>query len=174
MPASRKGQTLDDVLRDRSERLVAYQNQAYADRYRKLVESVRVAEVQQAPGRQPKLALAVARYAYKLMAYKDEYEVARLYTDGSFERKLKQAFDGDVKLQFHLAPPILGRRDPVSGHLRKQPFGPWVFTAFKTLARFKGLRGTALDVFGMTAERREERALIEDYFALIATSWHKA
>jgi indolepyruvate ferredoxin oxidoreductase len=109
----------------------------------------------------------VARYLFKLMAYKDEYEVARLYTDGHFLARLNQQFEGDFKLQFHLAPPLLAARDPVSGELKKRAFGPWVFSAFKLLAKLKGLRGGRFDIFGYSAERRMERQLIEDYVALI-------
>jgi len=99
------------------------------------------------------------------MAYKDEYEVARLYTSGDFERRIREQFDGDFKLHFHLAPPLLAKKD-ADGHLRKAEYGPWVFKAFRLLARLKGLRGTAFDLFGRTAERRMERRLIEDYFRL--------
>ena len=105
---------------------------------------------------------AVARNLFKLMAYKDEYEVARLHTDTAFQQKIAGMFEGDFKLAYHLAPPLLGRRN-AQGELVKQRFGPWMGTAFKLLARLKGLRGTALDVFGYTEERRGERALIADY-----------
>jgi indolepyruvate ferredoxin oxidoreductase len=97
------------------------------------------------------------------MSYKDEYEVARLYTNGDFQRRLKQQFDGDYKLNFHLSPPLLNPRDKATGKPRKVAFGPWMFTAFKWLARMKGLRGTVFDAFGHTSERRTERRLIEDY-----------
>ena len=100
------------------------------------------------------------------MAYKDEYEVARLYTNGEFRRKLEQQFEGDFKLQFHLAPPLLAKKD-ARGRLKKQAYGPWVFTAFRALAKLRFLRGTPLDVFGYTHERRVERRLIEDYAATI-------
>ena len=97
------------------------------------------------------------------MAYKDEYEVARLYTDGSFLAQLRQQFEGDYKLEFHLAPPLMAERDPVTGHLQKRPYGAWMLKAFALLARLKGLRGTALDPFGLSEERRRERALIGRY-----------
>ncbi len=100
------------------------------------------------------------------MAYKDEYEVARLYTSGDFQKKLEQQFEGDYKLKFHLAPPLLAKKD-AQGRLIKHEFGPWMLTAFSVLAKFKGLRGTALDIFGSTEERRMERRLIEDYFATV-------
>ncbi|MEK9968385.1 MAG: DUF6537 domain-containing protein, partial [Ferrovibrio sp.] len=90
-----------------------------------------------------------------------------LYTDGSFLKKLNAQFDGDFTLSFHLAPPLLNPPDPETGIARKKEFGPWMFRAFKLLAKFKGLRGTRLDVFGYTHERRTERQLIADYFALV-------
>ena len=110
---------------------------------------------------------AVARYFFKLMAYKDEYEVARLYTSGDFKRKLEQQFDGDYKLHFHLAPPLLAKKD-AQGRLIKQEFGPWMFTAFKWMAKLRFLRGGALDIFGYTEERKGERRLIGDYEDTIA------
>jgi indolepyruvate ferredoxin oxidoreductase len=97
------------------------------------------------------------------MAYKDEYEVARLYTRPEYLRRLNATFEGDFRLKFHLAPPILNKPDPLTGEAKKSEFGPWVLTAFKVLARLKGLRGTALDLFGRTEERRTERQLIADY-----------
>jgi indolepyruvate ferredoxin oxidoreductase len=100
------------------------------------------------------------------MAYKDEYEVARLYTDGSFAKQVAATFEGDVRMEVHLAPPILGRKDD-KGHPKKTTFGPWMFKAFSLLARFKFLRGTALDIFGYSEERRTERKLIADYEAMI-------
>jgi indolepyruvate ferredoxin oxidoreductase len=109
---------------------------------------------------------AVARYYFKLLAYKDEYEVARLYAEGGFRDRIKSQFQGDYKLRFHLAPPLLARRND-QGELTKSEFGPWVFSAFKLLAKLRGLRGTALDVFGYTKERRSERQLIEDYAQLL-------
>ena len=109
----------------------------------------------------------MARYAFKLMAYKDEYEVARLYSDGEFLKKLNAQFDGDFRLSFHLAPPLLNPPDPETGIAQKKEFGPWMFRAFGLLAKFKFLRGTAFDIFGRTEERRTERQLIADYFALV-------
>ncbi len=108
----------------------------------------------------------MARNLFKLMAVKDEYEVARLYTDGAFADELRRAFDGDLKLTFHLAPPLLARKDRVTGEAKKMSFGPWMMKAFRVLAALRGLRGTPLDVFGYSAERRAERALIADYEAL--------
>ncbi len=154
--------TFEEIVAKRVATLTAYQNAAYARRYEALVKRVREAEATKARGKSG-LAEAVARYAFKLMAYKDEYEVARLYTDGEFQRNLNEQFEGSFKLAFHLAPPLFAPRDPKTGELKKQMFGPWVFTAFKLLARLKGLRGTPLDVFGYTAERRTERTLIAAY-----------
>jgi indolepyruvate ferredoxin oxidoreductase len=102
------------------------------------------------------------------MAYKDEYEVARLYTDGDFLKKLHGQFEGDFKLEFNLAPPLFAARDAATGELRKRPYGAWMFHAFKLLARLKGLRGTAFDVFGYSEERRTERRLIGAYEATMA------
>lgn len=158
--------TVDELLADRMPRLVAWQDEAYAGRYRALVEKARAAEQQKAKG-MAGFAEAVARYAYKLMAYKDEYEVARLYTDGDFLKKLNSQFEGDFRLSFHLAPPLLNPPDPETGIAKKKEFGPWVFRAFGLLAKLKGLRGTKLDIFGYTEERRLERRLVADYFAMI-------
>jgi indolepyruvate ferredoxin oxidoreductase len=108
----------------------------------------------------------VAKYLFKLMAYKDEYEVARLHAETGFQAKIDGMFEGDYKLKFHLAPPLLAKRD-ANGHLIKQEFGPWMMKAFGMLAKMKFLRGTALDVFGYTEERRTERALIAQYKATI-------
>jgi len=156
---------LDELIARRERFLTGYQNAAYAARWRALVERVRAAEQQVAPGRTA-LTEAVARNAAKLMAYKDEYEVARLYTSGEFRSRLEQTFDGDYKVRLHLAPPLLSRRD-ADGHLVKREFGPWLLKAFSLLAKLKGLRGTWLDPFGHTAERRMERRLVGEYFATV-------
>ena len=153
--------TLDEIVQRREEFLTGYQNAAYAARYRVLVDQVREAEGSKAKGLTG-LSEAVARYAFKLMAYKDEYEVARLYSESGFADKIKSQFEGDYKLHFHLAPPLLSKRNE-KGELIKSEYGPWVFGAFKLLAKLRGLRGTALDLFGYTEERRTERRLIEDY-----------
>ncbi len=158
-------ETLDEIVAARVTELTAYQNAAYAARYEKLVRAVETAEKAKTPG-QTGLAVAVARAYFKLLAYKDEYEVARLYSAPEFRRQLRNTFeDGKYRMTAHLAPPLLARRDPATGELQKQEFGPWIFTAFRLLARLKGLRGTRLDVFGRTAERRMERQLIADYEA---------
>ena len=147
--------------------LTAYQNERYARRYRDCVEKVKTAEANKAPG-QCALSDTVARYLFKLMAYKDEYEVARLYADPSFVERVKSTFDGDnLRLEFHLAPPLLARRDAVTGEPRKMSFGPWLLKAFGVLAKLKFLRGTPLDPFGHSAERRTERRLIAEYEKLL-------
>ncbi|MFH1557850.1 MAG: indolepyruvate ferredoxin oxidoreductase family protein [Pseudomonadota bacterium] len=164
--ARKLSQGLDEIIARRVAALTAYQNAAYARRYLDLVERVRAAEAARAPGRGG-LAEAVARNLYKLMAYKDEYEVARLFADGEFQRQVNAAFEGDLKFEFHLAPPLLARADGPNGEPRKMRFGPWMMKAFGLLAKFRGLRGTPLDPFGRTAERRTERALIAEYEALL-------
>ena len=156
---------LDEQIARRVAFLTDYQNAGYARKYKTLVDKVRDAEQSRTPGF-TRLTEAVARYAFKLMAYKDEYEVARLYTSGDFEQRIRETFEGDYKIHFHLAPPLLAKKD-ADGHLRKAEYGPWMFTAFRLLAKFKGLRGGAFDVFGYTAERKMERRLIVDYFRQI-------
>ncbi len=169
-PANRQPQrfceSLEDIIAHRSAILTGYQNAAYAKRYRDLVRTVADAERKAIPGCDD-LAKAVARYFFKLMAYKDEYEVARLYADPAFAHNLKAQFNGKFKIQFHLAPPLFARRDPVTGHLRKQKFGSWLMPFFRVLAKLRGLRGTPFDVFGHTAERKTERRLIETYEATL-------
>jgi indolepyruvate ferredoxin oxidoreductase len=160
----KRTQTLDDIINKRVELLTAYQNAAYAGQYKAFVEQVRAEEAKLGKG--TRLAEAVARYFYKLMAYKDEYEVARLYTSGAFAEKIAGMFEGDIKLKFHLAPPLLAKKD-AKGNLVKQEFGPWMMKAFALMAKFKGLRGGPLDIFGYTAERKMERALIKQYKATV-------
>jgi indolepyruvate ferredoxin oxidoreductase len=150
---------VDEVIGKRVEFLTGYQDAAYAATYKAFVEKVRSAE---APLQSTKLTEAVARYLFKLMAYKDEYEVARLHTDPAFVAKVASMFDGDYKLVHHLAPPLTAKKND-KGERIKQPFGPWMRSAFAVLAKLKGLRGGPLDVFGRTAERRMERALIGEY-----------
>ena len=159
-------QSLDEIVARRVAFLTDYQDAAYAARYRDLVERARQAEAGRTPGRSG-LAEAVARYYFKLLAYKDEYEVARLFTETGFVEQVKAQFEGDVEVHLHLAPPLLAKRDLESGHLQKREYGPWMFRAFKLLARLRRLRGTRLDIFGYSAERRHERQLITDYEALI-------
>ncbi|MBP6008667.1 MAG: indolepyruvate ferredoxin oxidoreductase family protein [Rhodoferax sp.] len=154
-----KKPSVAEVLAKRVAYLNAYQNAAYAQRYQALV--LQVQEVESAWGK-TRLTEAVAHNLFKLMAYKDEYEVARLYSDGSFAQKIAAEFEGDVQLHFHLAPPLLAKTN-VQGHLVKQRFGPWMMVAYKQLAKLKVLRGTWLDPFGQTSERKQERALIDKY-----------
>jgi len=152
---------LDELVERRAQYLAEYQDAAYAARYRSLVDRVRQAEAEK--NGSSKLAEAVARSYHGLLAYKDEYEVARLHADGALERKIAGMFEGDYKVAFHLAPPLFARLDPQTGEPRKMRFGPWVMPLFRVLKRLKGLRGTRFDPFGHTAERRMERALIGEY-----------
>ncbi|WP_265943474.1 indolepyruvate ferredoxin oxidoreductase family protein [Dechloromonas sp. A34] len=145
--------------------LIAFQDEAYARRYAQVVRRVLTAEQRVTP--ESKLAEAAARYLYKLMAYKDEYEVARLHTDPAFLAELDAQFPQGYSVKYNLAPPLLAKADPATGELQKKQYGGWMFKAFKHLAGFKGLRGGALDVFGKTGERRLERQLIADYIALL-------
>jgi len=155
--------SLDELVGKRVDFLIAYQDVAYAADYRAYLDKVRGAE---APLNSTKLSEAVARYLFKLMAYKDEYEVARLHTETGFADKIASMFDGDYKIVHHLAPPLVAKRND-KGELVKKPYGPWMRHAFKLLARLKGLRGTPLDVFGYSEERKAERALIGEYRASI-------
>jgi indolepyruvate ferredoxin oxidoreductase len=159
-------QTLEVLVQRRTAFLTDYQNAAYAQSYASFVDTVRAAEAALGLGDKLPLTEAVARYLFKLMAYKDEYEVARLHTDPGFQAKVNAMFEGNFTLQYHLAPPLLARKND-QGELQKVNFGPWMRTAFKVLASLKGLRGTALDVFGRTDERRQERALIGEYRAAV-------
>ena len=159
----KKTSNLDAMIATRVEFLTGYQNAAYAAEYKAFVEKVRAIE---APLNSKQLTEAVARYLFKLMAYKDEYEVARLHTDRSFLDKIAAQFEGDYKLAYHLAPPGIAKTND-RGELIKQRFGPWMLTGFKLLAKLKGLRGGALDVFSRSEERQMERALIGEYRASI-------
>ncbi|MFN3295297.1 indolepyruvate ferredoxin oxidoreductase family protein [Caldimonas sp.] len=151
--------SLDEIVQRRVDFLTGYQNTAYAKQYQAFVERVRTAEARLGS---TKLTEAVARYLFKLMAYKDEYEVARLHSDKTFLARIAQQFEGEYRLRYHLAPPLLAKRNE-RGELVKQPFGPWMLKAFGLLARLKGLRGTPFDPFGRTEERKMERALIGRY-----------
>jgi len=144
------------LVRNRSKELVAYQDQAWADRYLEQVRMIQDVEQDRVPGA-TELTRVVAGNLFRLMAYKDEYEVARLFTDGRFQEELDRQFEGDYQLTFHLAPPIFSRKDPITGEARKRTFGPWVFSVFKVLARLRKIRGSWLDPFGHTRERRQER-----------------
>jgi len=158
-----KPDTLHEMVIRRIAFLTAYQNAAYAQRYAARIARVKAAEAKAAPG-STVVTEAAARNLFKLMAIKDEYEVARLYTDGSFQKQLAAEFSAFDRLEFHLAPPILGRRS-ADGRPLKSRFGPWMMRGFRLLAALKGLRGTVFDLFGRTAERRMERALLAQYEA---------
>jgi indolepyruvate ferredoxin oxidoreductase len=157
-------ETLDDMIARRVAFLTAYQNAAYARRYAERIAALRAAEATLGSTTVTEMA---AKNLFKLMAIKDEYEVARLYTDGSFARELAKQFQGYDSIEFHLAPPILGRKG-ADGMPKKSRFGPWMMKAFRVLAALKGLRGTALDIFGYSAERRLERAVLAQYEADLA------
>jgi indolepyruvate ferredoxin oxidoreductase len=163
-PAEPEG--LDALVEHRAAFLKNYQNAAYGRRYRNTVRTVRIVEAKLAPGFAG-LSEAVARNLFTLMAYKDEYEVARLYSDGTFLKKLQAQFDGNFTVEYHLAPPVLARRDPATGEPRKRKFGPRMGRMFGLLARLRGLRGTPLDIFGYTQERRMERRLITEYESVL-------
>ena len=160
----KKRDTVESLVKSRVDFLTGYQNAAYAEQYRAFVEQVQKAEAT-ATGKTA-LTETVARYLFKLMAYKDEYEVARLHTDTTFLDRVNGMFEGDFILNYHLAPPIIAKKNS-KGQLQKQKFGPGMLTGFKMLAKLKGLRGTALDIFGRTEERKTERALIGEYRASI-------
>jgi indolepyruvate ferredoxin oxidoreductase len=165
--ARRLSQSFDEMVARRVAFLTAYQNAAYATRYRRWVDRAMAVEAARAPGKSG-LADAVGRYLFKLMAYKDEYEVARLYADESFAKQVRNEIGGEhLRLYVHLAPPLLARADKVTGEPKKMTFGPWIFPLFRLLAKFKFLRGTALDPFGYSNERRTERALVRDYEAML-------
>jgi len=164
----REAETLDEVVDFRARHLVAYQDEELAARYRAKVAWIAAVEEDKAPGRSG-LALAVARAYHKLLAYKDEYEVARLFTDGAFQRQLEEQFEGVRSIEFHLAPPILAPffKDKTTGHPRKIRLGQWVLPVFRLLAKGKKLRGTKWDVFSYSAERKLERQMIADYERLL-------
>jgi indolepyruvate ferredoxin oxidoreductase len=165
--ARRLSQSFDEMVARRVAFLTAYQNAAYATRYRRWVDRAMAVEAARAPGKSG-LADAVGRYLFKLMAYKDEYEVARLYADESFAKQVRNEIGGEhLRLYVHLAPPLLARADKVTGEPKKMTFGPWIFPLFRLLAKFKFLRGTALDPFGYSNERRTERALVRDYETML-------
>jgi indolepyruvate ferredoxin oxidoreductase len=155
----KKRESLEDLIADRMARLTDYQDKAYALLYQGIVEKVRATE---APLGKTLLSETVARQLYRLMAYKDEYEVARLHTQTGFVERIQNSFEGDFKIHYHLAPPLWSKRNS-QGELVKKKFGPIMLTGFKVLAKLKGLRGTKLDYFGKTEERQTERALIREY-----------
>jgi indolepyruvate ferredoxin oxidoreductase len=160
-PKTLDAMSLDEIIAHRSALLTKYQNRKLAARYSKLVAQVRDAALNGSFG--DALPRAVAINYAKLLAYKDEYEVARLYTDGSFERQLRDQFEGEFKISFNLAPPLLGGRTDALGRPKKRAFGAWMMPVFRVLAKMRGLRGTAFDIFGYGADRRLERDLIAGY-----------
>lgn len=163
--ASRTALTDPQAIIDwRYDYLVKYQNKAWADRYLALIKTVRDAEPESHGGA---LTIAVAKNAFRLMSYKDEYEVARLYSDGNFIASLRGQFEGDFKINFHLAPPFLAKINTFTGLPMKRKLPGATMKAFKFLAKLKGLRGTRFDLFGHTEERRSERALIDEYHDLV-------
>ncbi|HRP25482.1 MAG TPA: indolepyruvate ferredoxin oxidoreductase family protein [Rhodocyclaceae bacterium] len=163
-------ESLDDLIQDRIQLLTAYQSPTYAERYRSAVVRLREVESRLTGADSLVLTEAVAHNLARLMAYKDEYEVARLYAAPEFMTQLREQFDGepgrDYRLVFHLAPPLIAKRD-AEGRMQKRRYGHWMLPAFRLLSRCKGLRGTRLDPFGHTEERRAERRLIEEYFSLV-------
>lgn len=158
----RLSESLDELIARRVEFLTQYQDAAYAERYAARMRRLQQAEAVREGGGTA-VTEAAARALFKLMAYKDEYEVARLYAETDFARRVAEQFEGPYELRFHLAPPLLAERDPATGHLKKKIYGPWMLGAFRALARLRRLRGTAFDPFGHTAERRTERRLIAEY-----------
>ncbi len=164
--ASPQDMSLDERIAFLAGELTAYQDRAYAERFLASIGRLRAAEAR-ATGDAGRLTRTAAESLYRLMAYKDEYEVARLYTSQDFRQALEAQFDAGGKVSVQLAPPLLSRTDPNTGRPRKMTFGPWVFRAFGLLAAMKRLRGTWADPFGHTAERREERALVTEFEALM-------
>src|SRR3954452_22286700 len=160
-PRALEAMSLDEIIAHRSAYLTDYQNEKLAERYRKLVKQVRDAALDGGFG--DELPRAVAIHYAKLLSYKDEYEVARLYTDGGFEKQIRDQFDGDFKISFNLAPPLLAGGKDAMGRPRKRAFGAWMLPVFRLLAKMRGLRGTAFDIFGYSADRKLERDLIAGY-----------
>jgi indolepyruvate ferredoxin oxidoreductase len=157
--------SLEDMIEARREFLVGYQDEALADRYLALVERARAAE--KAIGADDQLSRATAQAWFRLLSYKDEYEVARLHTNPEFLASVHRDFGKDARLRFHLAPPLLSRKKDARGRPLKREFGTWILPVFRLLARLKVLRGTAFDIFGHTAERRMERELITEFETLL-------
>ena len=166
VPREKISETVDGIISKRASMLTDYQDQSYSDEYIALIDHVKAIEAAKF-GNETTITEAVARSYYKLMAYKDEYEVARLYTDGDFINKLNAQFDGDFKLKFHMAPPIFEKRDKTTGEIKKREFGPWMLNVLKVVAKFKFLRGGPLDIFGYSNERKMERAQIKEYYELV-------
>jgi indolepyruvate ferredoxin oxidoreductase len=159
--AAEEPETLEELIKKRANFLTDYQDADYAQSYRDFLAKVESSEA--GLGKSRDLTNAVARNLFKLMSYKDEYEVARLYTNGEFEKQIAETFDGNFEINYHLAPPIIGFGKKPNGRPRKRAFGPWMMKSFKLLAKYKHLRGTKMDIFGYAAERKMERQLIDDY-----------
>ncbi len=169
-PPTVSEQTIDEIINTRADFLTGYQNAAYADRYRQMMNTIIKADSTKAGNTKAdnqEISITAAKSLFKLMAYKDEYEVARLHSQMGFNDKLKQEFEDGFTVNYHLAPPMLSRGLDARGRPRKRSFGPWVGSAFKILTKMKGLRGSRLDIFGYTAERKMERALIVWYSELL-------
>jgi indolepyruvate ferredoxin oxidoreductase len=164
--SQRLSQSLDEVIERRVKFLTDYQDAAYARRYSDFVAKVRVVEAAKQPGTTD-LTEAVARYHFKLLAIKDEYEVARLYAETDFLKRVEAQFEGSYTLNFWLAPPTTNKADAKTGEAKKSRYGPWMMSVFRVLAKLRRFRGTALDVFGRTAERKMERQLVADYETLV-------
>ena len=162
----KKHSTIEDIIKDRTKRLIDYQNQRYAQKYNRLVTKIVEQEKTKTPGLSG-IAENVAKYLFKLMAYKDEYEVARLHSNGSLQAAIEAQFEGDYEVRYHMAPPVISRKDKITGRLIKREFGPSMQKKLKTLAKLKFLRGTPADVFGFATERRAERAMIKEYISLL-------
>jgi indolepyruvate ferredoxin oxidoreductase len=160
--SQRQSRSLEEMISRRRDFLVAYQGEAYAREYVEMVERVRKVEMEKI-GVAGELTAAVARYLFKLMAYKDEYEVARLHTGTGFLERIAGQFEGDYEVKLHLAPPLWVKKDPLTGEPQKRTYGRWMFSAMRVLSKLRFLRGTPLDIFGYSEERRTERALIADY-----------
>ena len=165
--SQRLSESLDEMIERRVKFLTDYQDTAYAKRYFDFVANVRAVEAAKQPGATD-LTEAVARYYFKLLAIKDEYEVARLYAETDFLQRVAAQFDGDYKLNFYLAPPTLNKAATKDGEPNKTKYGAWMMPAFRVLAKFRRYRGTAIDIFGKTAERKMERALIGEYETTVA------
>ncbi len=157
---------LDDLIQHRVQFLTNYQNKSYANNYKAFIDTINALDFD----KEKRLTRAVAFSLSKLMAYKDEYEVARLFTQTDFKEKIDQQFEEGYKLKFHLAPPLFAKRDKDTGHLKKMEIGGWMLSLFQYLAKFKSLRGTKLDIFGYSAERKTERQLIQDYKNAVTTA----
>ena len=155
---------LEELIEHRSQFLTEYQNQRLSNKYLQLIDKIKIQVEQQKLD--PQLVRAVAENYVKLLAYKDEYEVARLYTNGEFQQQLNQEFEGDFEIKFNLAPPLFAGKAP-NGRPKKREFGAWMIKAFRLLAKLKGLRGTPFDIFGYHKDRKAERQLIKDYQSLV-------